>query len=495
MPRILAIDQSTSATKAIVFDQSGQVIDKASLEHRQIYPQPGWVEHDAEEIWRNTTAAIARLPLSEVEFLSITNQRETIVVFDRATSRPLHNAIVWQCRRGTPVCDELVRQGHGEAITAKTGLKVDTYFSASKLKWLVDDKPAIGKSLRDGSACIGTMDTYLIHRLTGGAVWATDHTNASRTLLFDIEKLRWDERLCELFLVPMRSLPEVRSSTARYGEAELIGIDGAKRVPIIGVMGDSQAALFAQRCMSPGSAKVTLGTGSSVLLNIGDRARPGGAAAVSTVAWTHDGRPTYCFEGIINYAAATIEWLRTQFGIIKDASECEALATSVTGNGGVFLVPAFAGLSAPHWSPGATAAIVGLTGLSTKAHVVRAALEAIAFQIHDVLGAMKVQAGVDLAAIHADGGPTRNKFLMQFIADITGVTIAAADVAECSALGAAMAGMLGSGLCKSYDDLTQLPRTQTVYRPQMPAVQREGLLSGWQRAVKQVLCGVDAVRR
>lgn len=488
---ILAIDQSTSATKAVLFDRDGRLIDKASLEHRQIYPQPGWVEHDAEEIWRNTLGVIGRLDVSAVELLSVTNQRETVVVFDRATGRPLHNAIVWQDRRGSALCDELVNAGHGQNITAKTGLKVDTYFSASKVTWLVRNQPEIARRLADGSAVIGNIDTYLIHRLTGGKVFATDHTNASRTLLFDINRLRWDDELCSLFEVPARALPDVRDSTAGYGEARLAGAGKPVTVPIFGVMGDSQASLFAHRCVSPGAAKVTIGTGSSVLLNIGAAPRAGGAAAVTTVAWTHRRVPTYCFEGIVNYSAATIEWLRNQLGLIQNAAETEALATAIADNGGVYLVPAFVGLSAPHWSPGARAAIVGLSSHSNRNHIVRAALESIAYQIHDVLEAMRQQAGVTLQTIHADGGATRNAFLMQFIADITGVTIAAADIPDCSPLGAAMAGMLGSGAVGSIETLTQLPRAQTMYHPRMPALQADALRAGWRRAVGQVLAGVE----
>lgn len=496
MPHILAIDQSTSATKAILFDDAGNVVRKASREHLQIYPQPGWVEHDAEEIWNNTRAALDEVttqcaPAERPACVSVTNQRETVVVFDRATGKPLHNAIVWQCRRGAEMCDQLVRDGHGDMITRKTGLKVDTYFSASKITWLMQNRPEIAVKLRDGSAVIGTIDTYLIHRLTNGKVFATDHSNASRTLLFDINTLRWDPKLCDLFGVPMNALPEVRDSTAQFGETALReSNEKMATVPIFGVMGDSQASLFAHRCYQPGAVKVTIGTGSSLMLNTGGQPQPGGDAAVSTVAWTHGGKATYCFEGIINYSAATVEWLRNQLGIIQNASESEAMATSVADNGGVYLVPAFAGLSAPHWSPAARAAIVGLTGAANKNHIVRAALESIAYQINDVLESMKRQANVDIASIHADGGAIRNVFLMQFIADITNVAIAAADVSEYSPLGAAMAGMLGVGLCKSFDDLARTPRSQKVYRPSMPAAQREQLIAGWRRAMKQVLAGV-----
>jgi glycerol kinase len=497
MSRILVIDQSTSATKAVLFDaRDGSLVDKVSLEHRQIYPQPGWVEHDAEQIWGNTLAAARSLlerradAADDVACLSITNQRETIVVFDRASGRPLHPAIVWQCRRGDAICSELTGAGHGDLVARKTGLKIDTYFSASKLTWLIRNHPDLGRKLAEGEALIGTIDAYLVYRLTGGRTFATDPTNASRTLLFDIERLRWDEELCRVFGVPMRALPEVRDSTASYGETSL---DGPSRqpIPICGVMGDSQAALFAHRCFRPGTAKVTLGTGSSLLLNIGPRPRRPSEGAVVTVAWVHRGAPTYCFEGIINYAAATVAWLRDQLGLIRSAEETEPLAAAVADTGGVYLVPAFAGLSAPYWAPGARAAIVGMSGHTTRAHVVRAALESIAYQVRDVLDMMRASAGVELRTVHADGGATRNGFLMQFIADVVGLELTAARVPECSALGAALAGGLGTGAIGSLDAIRAMPHDDRVYRPAMPRQRADGLYAGWRRAVKQVLAGVE----
>lgn len=493
MAYILAIDQSTSATKALLFDAAGALVDKASLDHRQIYPRPGWVEHDAEEIWRNTLAAMKaligrnRYAVEKVSHLSISNQRETILVFERGTGRPLHNAIVWQCRRGDPICAELANQN--DLVAGKTGLKIDTYFSGSKLTWLMRERPEIASTLRDGTALVGTIDTYLIYRLTGGRIFATDHTNASRTLLFDIKRLAWDEELCRLFDVPRRALPEVRDSTGRFGETDIEGLL-PRPVPICGVLGDSQASLFAHRCFSPGTAKVTLGSGSSVLLNIGPELRSPGDGAVVTIAWTHAGKPTYSFEGIINYSAATIGWLKDQLGLIRSAEETEAAAASVPDNGGVYLVPAFAGLSAPYWSPDARAAIVGMTAHSGRAHVIRAALESIGYQLRDVLDMMRGRAGVDLRTVNADGGATRNGLLMQFIADVTGLEIAAARIAECSPLGAALAGALGMGLYGSLNAIASLPREMVLYRPQMPPAQVERLYAGWQQAVRQVLAGV-----
>jgi glycerol kinase len=489
---ILALDQSTSATKAILFTARGKIIERATRPHRQIYPQPGWVEHDAEEIWKNVLAVIRDLAkrqptkIKKLAALSITNQRETVVVFDRATGQPLHHALVWQDRRSDALCAKLTKQGHENFVRQKTGLKIDAYFSASKIRWLIENKPALAAKLRDGRAVIGTMDAYLIHRLTRGEVFATDFTNASRTLLFDIGKLRWDEKLCALFQVPLCALPEVRESADHFGATDADGIL-PKKIPIVGVMGDSQASLFAQRCYAPGTAKATFGTGTSVLLNVGKKFAPTKRGAVTALAWVWRGQPTYASEGIISFSAATIEWLKNQLGLIRSASEVEKLALSVADNGGVYLVPAFAGLSAPHWSPDARAAIVGMSAHTQKAHVVRAAQEAIAYQIRDVLEMMRADAKLQLKNLHADGGPTKNKFLMQFTADLTRTEIKVAEVAESSAWGAAMNGLLGLGVCNSLDELAKLPRAQKVFRPQMSAAQARQLHAGWLAAVKRVL--------
>jgi glycerol kinase len=492
MSLILTIDQSTSATKAVLFDARGKVLDKASRNHRQIYPQPGWVEHDPEEIWKNVLAVIReiagrnRTKISKLAGLSIANQRETVVVFDRVTGKPLHNAIVWQCRRGAEICRKLHAQGHENFVRQKTGLKIDTYFSASKLKWLVAEKPAIAAKLRSGEAVIGTIDTYLIHRLTGGKVFATDFTNASRTMLFNIGKLRWDEKLCRLFDVPLRALPQARECSAHFGETDADGIL-PKQIPIVGVMGDSQASLFAQHCYHTGSAKATLGTGTSVLLNIGGKFQSSKSGAVTALAWVWRGKPTYALEGIINFSAATIEWVKNQLGLIQSADEVEKMATSIADNGGVYLVPAFAGLSAPWWSPEARAAILGMTGFIRREHIVRAAQEAIAYQIRDVLDMMREDSKIKLHSLHADGGPTRNKFIMQFTADITGVELKVSDVPESSAWGAAMQGLLGLGIYKSLDELAKLKRAQKIFRPQMNPKLVQKNYTGWQQAVKRVL--------
>jgi glycerol kinase len=489
---ILALDQSTSATKAILFDEHGRAVAQASREHQQIYPRPGWVEHDAGEIWQNTLEAIRELTqvqsdcLASISGVSITNQRETILVFDRKSGEPLANAIVWQDRRGDPLCADLKQDGNDAWVRDKTGLKIDTYFSASKLKWLIANRPDIAAKLRSGEAVIGTIDAYLVHRLTAGSVFACDHTNASRTLLYDIGRLQWDDELCALFDVPASALPEVRESFAQFGETDLEGLL-PHPVPICGIMGDSQASLFAQRCYQPGMAKATFGTGTSVLLNIGSSWKLSEQGAVSALAWVHQGQPTYAFEGLINYSAATLAWLRDQLGLIRDPAESETLARAVDDNGGVYLVPAFAGLSAPYWSADARAAIVGMTAFTRKEHIVRAALESISYQIRDVLDMMRPDAGVRLQALHADGGPTRNEFLMQFTADITGVELKVSDVAESSALGATMAGLLGLSVYRSFDDLTTLPRDSRSYSPSLEETVVRQQHDGWRAAVKRVL--------
>ncbi|MCB9423382.1 MAG: glycerol kinase GlpK [Ardenticatenaceae bacterium] len=492
MSVILGIDQSTSATKALLFTETGELLDKTAVSHQQIYPQPGWVEHDAAEIYRNTLQAVATLLERNKErqdsllCLSITNQRETIVVFDKTTGEPLHNAIVWQCRRGEAICAELEAAGYGGLVQAKTGLKIDTYFPASKLTWLRRNRPDIAQKLDNGEALVGTIDAYLIYRLTNGRSFATDQTNASRTLLFDINTLAWDAELCQLFGVPLSTLPEVRDSDARFGETDMGGLL-QRPLPIVGVMGDSQAALFAQRCFAPGSAKVTFGTGSSVLLNIGNKVAYSDKGIVTAVAWVIGGQPVYAFEGITNFTGATITWLRDQLKLIESVDETEALATAVPDNGGVYLVPAFVGLGAPYWRSDARAAVVGLSPASSKNHVVRAALEGIAFRINDVLALMAKEAAVDLQTVHADGGAVNNRFLMQFVADLTHLTMRASRLPELSALGAVLAGLIGTGVYADLNDIVRLPRETNDFLPVMPSAAAEKLYTGWQTAVQQVL--------
>lgn len=492
MPLFLALDQSTSATKALLFDAAGQVLDRESLEHRQLYPQPGWVEHDAAEIWRNTLAAaralLARHPgrTGELAALSLTNQRETVVVFDRATGEPLAPAIVWQCRRGEPLCAAQRAAGHEETIRRKTGLSLDPYFSASKLQWLVRHRPDLRARLADGSAVAGTIDAYLVHRLTRGAVFATDATNASRTLLFDLRRLEWDDELCALWEVPRRALPEIRHSTAAYGTTTLDGLL-PRPLPLRGVMGDSQASLFAQRCFTPGSGKVTFGTGSSLLLNIGAQPRAAAHGVLTALAWTHDTGPTYALEGIIISSASTLNWLRDQLGLVADLATLEELAASVPDSGGVHLIPAFTGLGLPHWRPEARAALTGLSSHSDRRHVARAAYESIAFQVADAFDALRAEAGIPLGMLHADGGPTSSAFLMQLTADLTGAELRVATRPEGSALGAVLAGQLGLGLHADFSSLAAVPRDEIVYRPRRPAAEVAARRAAWSAALRSVL--------
>jgi len=485
---VVAVDQSTSGTKAVLLDEAGRVHGKAARPHRQIYPRPGWVEHDAEEIFDNVVGCLSDLARTALDAvrgaacLSLTNQRETFVVFDRASGKPLHNAVVWQCRRGDAVCRDLAAAGHAERVKDTTGLALDSYFPAPKLKQLFEDEPHLRAAVLSGKAVVGTIDAYLVHRLTSGRVFATDHTNASRTLLFDIERLRWDEGLCELFDCPSPALPEVRASAGHFGMTDAGGALPTE-LPICGVMGDSQAALFAQRAFSPGSAKVTLGTGSSVLLNVGHTPRRSRSGIVTTVAWVHEGRPTYAFEGIINCTGATVAWLKDQIEVLRTAEESEGLASGLPDNGGVYLVPAFVGLGAPYWKEDARGAIVGLTQHSTRAHLARAALEAIAYQIRDVLDAMAVESGRKLVELSADGGMVENAFLIQFIADVARVAVRASTVPELSALGAALAGMLGMDVHASLEDLERLDLDVRRYSPRMPPGRADELHAGWKRAV------------
>lgn len=492
MSMMLAVDQSTSATKALLFDLQGNLLDKTSLQHQQLYPQPGWVEHDAESIYQNTLQVIRNLmeknPQTKDKLLSIsiTNQRETFVIFDKSTGEPLYNAIVWQCRRGEAICAELETAGLGSHVQTITGLKIDTYFPASKIKWLLDHEPQLKDKIVSGEALLGTIDTYLIYRLTNGEVFATDHTNACRTLLFDISRLKWSATLCDLFDIPCEALPAVYESSASFGETFLEGLVDHP-IPICGVMGDSQAALFAQRCFSVGGAKVTFGTGSSVLLNVGDKPIRSDNGIVTTVGWVYEGKPTYAFEGIINFTGATIAWMRDQVQLIEDTQETQALAESVPDNGGVYLVPAFVGLSAPYWKPDAKGAIVGLTPSSTKAHLVRAALESIAYQVCDVLDLMAIDANISLQYVQADGGAVSNQFLMQFTADMLGFDVHASQLPELSALGAVFAGMLGMQVVVSLQELETLPQRFNLYSPQMPQEKVEQYYSDWQSAVQRVL--------
>ncbi len=488
----LAIDQSTSATKALIFSHQGELLASESIPHRQIYPRAGWVEHDAEEIYRNTlevTSGVLHHHPDHSEnllALSITNQRETFVIFERESGRPLYNAIVWQCRRGAEICSELAAQGFEPEVHEKSGLMLDTYFPASKVRWLLDERPELSRKLADGSALFGTIDTYLVYRLTHGRKYVTDHTNASRTLFYDIDRLDWSRELCDLFGIPYASLPEIRESAAQFGETDLEG-ELTHPIPICGVMGDSQAALFAQRCFSPGSVKATFGTGSSILLNIGSKKVIAEKGIVTAIGWVYQNKPTYAFEGITNFTGATITWLRDQLHLIDSPEETEGLATGVQDNGGVYFVPAFVGFSAPYWRSDARAAIVGLTPASEKAHIVRAALESIGYLIGDVLALMSDQAGISLEYIRADGGAVKNRFLMQFVSEITGLKVLVSSTPELSALGSVLSGALGMKVYANLHELESLRVEYVEYVPKLEPSVVEALNAGWQRAVRQVL--------
>lgn len=486
----LAIDQSTAATKVILIDRSLNYVDHESLPHQQIYPAAGWVEHEPQEIYQNLIAATKTLvsrhadKQEHIVSLSLTNQRETFIVFDSETGLPLFNAIVWQCRRGEKICQSLAR--YGQVIHEKTGLKLDTYFPASKLLWLLEEKPEIRRRLADGSALFGTIDTYLLYRLTNGKCYATDHTNASRTLFFDIHTLNWDKTLQAIFKLEFSRLPEIKESGAVFGETDLGGVF-RNSIPIAGVMGDSQAALFAQRCFQPGSTKITFGSGSSILMNIGDNPVLSDKGMVTSLAWVYQNQPTYAFEGITNFTGSIITWLRDQLKIINSVDETEFISRSIPDTDGVYLVPSFVGFSAPYWRPDARAGIIGLTPSSTKAHVVRAAVESIAYLLTGVLRQLTDESEAELLTINADGGATQNRFLMQFIADISGLSVNVSSIPVLSALGATMIGALGSNRFESFEDLARMPFEYEVFHPQMPEEEAKGYFQSWEAAVSKIL--------
>ncbi|KIQ54317.1 glycerol kinase GlpK, partial [Meiothermus taiwanensis] len=442
MPYILALDQGTTSSRAIVFDLEGRPQAMAQQEFMQHFPQPGWVEHDPLEIWqtqlRVAQEAIQRAGIQpgEIVALGITNQRETTVLWERATGRPVHRAIVWQDRRTAPICDELRKEGYEALFRQKSGLVLDAYFSGTKVKWLLQNVPGLRERARKGELCFGTIDSWLIYNLTGGRVHATDVSNASRTLLFNLHTLRWDEELLGILGLPEALLPEVRPSAGLFGETlpELFGAP----IPIAGVAGDQQAALFGQACFSPGMAKNTYGTGCFLLMHTGQERVASQNGLLTTLAWQLEGQPPeYALEGSVFVAGAVVQWLRDGLGIIQSSSEVEDLARQVERTDGVYLVPAFVGLGAPYWDAYARGTIVGLTRGSSKAHLARAALEAIAYQSRDVLEAMKADAGLKLSELRVDGGATVNDLLMQFQADILGTPVVRPQVTETTALGAA----------------------------------------------------------
>jgi len=485
---ILALDQGTTSSRAILFDRQARVRAQAQREFRQIYPQPGWVEHDPLEIWESQLAvareavASAGVTPAQIAAIGITNQRETTVVWDRATGAPVHNAIVWQCRRSAPLCDALKAGGWERAARERTGLVIDAYFSGTKIQWLLDHVPGLRARAERGEVCFGTVDTWLAWKLSGGRAWVTDYSNASRTMLFNIHQLAWDANLCGMLGVPERMLPEVRPSSFLYGHtaAELLGAE----IPIAGIAGDQQAALFGQACFAPGMAKNTYGTGCFLLIHTGSRAVASQAGLLTTVAASPvEGVAEYALEGSIFVAGAAIQWLRDGLRVIADSAESEQLAGSVPDAGGVYFVPAFVGLGAPHWDMYARGTILGLTRGSTRAHLARAALEAIAYQTREVLAAALSDAGLTLEELRVDGGATANNLLMQFQADVLSTPVVRPVVKETTALGAAYLAGLAVGYWKSREDIANNWAADRRFIPQLDPARREELFAGWRRAV------------
>ena len=485
MKYILALDQGTTSSRAIVFDHQGAIVATAQQEFRQIFPQPGWVEHDANEIWASqsgvATTALqkANLSATDIAAIGITNQRETTLVWDRATGRPICNAIVWQDRRTAGACDRLRKAGHAAMIRRKTGLVVDAYFSGTKLQWILKHVPGAMKRARAGQLAFGTIDSWLVWNLTGGRVHVTDVSNASRTMLFNLKTCDWDDELLKLFGIPRSLLPTVRDSSEVYGDCTLWG--GA--IPIAGIAGDQQAALFGQVCTRPGMVKNTYGTGCFMLMNTGTKPIASRHNLLTTVAWRVDGRTEYALEGSIFIAGAVVQWLRDGLGLVKTAAEIEALAAQVTDNGGVYLVPAFAGLGAPHWDQYARGLVAGITRGTTSAHLARAALEGIAYQVHDVLHAMQSDSGIKLKELRVDGGACANNLLMQFQADLLGVPVVRPRVSETTALGAAYLAGLAVGYWKNTAEIAAQWQADRRFIPAMKSPQRKKLLAGWNKAL------------
>jgi len=485
---ILALDQGTSSSRAIVFDERGALRSVAQKEFRQIYPQPGWVEHDPEEIWRSQLAcakqALAKLRLraEALSAIGITNQRETTIVWERSSGKPVCNAIVWQDRRTAAECERLRAAGHSERVRAKTGLVIDPYFSATKLAWILDNVPGARARAERGELAFGTVDTWLAWKLSGGALHITDTSNASRTLLYDIHADRWDEELLSLFRVPAELLPEVRSSSEIYGHCTRAALGAA--IPIAGIAGDQQAALFGQACHSPGMAKNTYGTGCFLLLNTGAHAGVSREGLLTTAA-ARTARPQYALEGSVFIAGAAVQWLRDGLGIIKKSADVEKLAASVPDAGGVVFVPAFAGLGAPHWDPHARGTIVGLTRGSTAAHIARATLEAIAFQSAELLAAMQRDSGLALAELRVDGGASGNNLLMQFQADLLGVPVVRPRITETTALGAAYLAGLATGVWKDIASISAQWRESARFTPKMSRAAAAARMEEWSRALER----------
>jgi glycerol kinase len=494
---VLALDQGTTSSRALLFERDGRVAAVAQHEFRQHFPKPGWVEHDPEEIWESQLRAArdalaqARADAADVAAIGITNQRETALVWERASGRPIHRAIVWQSRQTAPICERLRAMGLEGDVRARTGLVIDAYFSGTKLRFILDAVDGAQGRAQRGELAAGTIDTWLVHKLTQGRVHATDPSNASRTMLFDIHARAWDDGLLEVLRIPREALPQVHDSSAVVGETDPAWF--GRPIPIAGIAGDQQAALFGHACFEPGRAKNTYGTGCFLLLHTGDRPRPSTSGLLTTVAWGLDGRCEYALEGSIFVTGAAVQWLRDGLGLVADAAETEAAARAVEDTGGVYLVPAFVGLGAPYWDERARGAIVGLTRGTTREHLIRATLEAIAYQTRDVVECMVADAGLQPGPLRVDGGATRNDFLMQFQADVLGVPVERPAMAEVTAFGAAALAGLAVGFWKDRQEVRGVSATgATVFEPRLDADRRASLYAGWKRAVERARGWADA---
>ena len=488
---ILALDQGTTSSRAIVFDHLGNIKSIAQKEFTQIFPQPGWVEHDAIEIWSTQLGVaaeaviMANLSVKDIAAIGITNQRETTVLWDRTTGQPLHNAIVWQDRRTAAYCDQLKQEGWAKKIQQKTGLIIDAYFSATKLKWMLDHVPGAREKAAKGEVCFGTIDSWLIWKLTNGKVHATDVSNASRTMLYNIHSLAWDEELLQLMNIPASILPEVKSSSEVYGFTQQILT--AHSIPIAGIAGDQQAALFGQMCTRSGMVKNTYGTGCFMLMNTGTKPVPSTNNLLTTIAWQINGETQYALEGSVFIAGAVVQWLRDGLKIIRSSSEVEALATQVNNNDGVYLVPAFAGLGAPHWNQHARGTVFGVTRGTSDAHIARAALESIAYQTMDVLKAMEADASIAIRELRVDGGATANNLLMQFQSDMLNTKVVRPAITETTALGAAYLAGLAVGYWKSIEEISMQWQMEKTFHPDMSDDQRNHYTKGWNRAISATI--------
>lgn len=486
---IMALDQGTTSSRCIIFNEKGEIAGSAQKEFTQIYPNPGWVEHNPMEIWSTefgvASEAMAKLNLSaaDIAAIGITNQRETTILWDKRTGLPIYNAVVWQCRRTAPYCDELRAQGFDKVIKEKTGLVLDAYFSATKIKWILDNVPGARNLAEKGHLLFGTVDSWLIWNLTKGAVHVTDYTNASRTMLFNIYDLKWDEELLQAFNIPKSILPEVKPSSCIYGTTAEVLFGGP--IPIAGVAGDQHAALFGQTCYQTGTAKNTYGTGCFMLMNTGSKAVKSKNGLLTTIAWGLNGKVEYALEGSIFMAGASIQWLRDELRMLKNAAESERYAEAVEDTNGVYMVPAFVGLGAPYWDPYARGTIIGLTRGAKKEHIIRATLESIAYQAYDVLKAMEEDSEIHLQALKVDGGACSNNFLLQFQSDILGVTVERPEVIETTALGAAYLAGLAVGYWSSQEELSKNWAVSRTFTPNMDTEKREKLLKGWHKAVRR----------